>query len=340
VPTTSASELTPPGEQIERFRRDLEALTGEPPTAARMLGLGVSGGPDSMALLLLAAAGYPGAVRAATVDHGLRPEAADEAALVAAVCAQLGVPHATLAPPADYSFAGNVQERARTLRYAALATWARAEEPLAGIGWIAIAHQRDDVAETFLMRARRGSGVRGLAAMRRSRQLAPGLELVRPLLDWSRAELEGLAVCKRVPFVEDRSNRDPRYDRSRIRALIQSTPDLVPSRLALSAQNLRHAEDALEWALQRELPARFRAEGAAATLDPAGLPYELRRRLVRLAVQHVRNQSGVHEPWHEQGLDRLVATLDGGGTGTIAGVKAGAKYGEWRFSLAPARRSR
>jgi tRNA(Ile)-lysidine synthase len=339
VPPTSANELTPPAEQVERFRRDLEALTGEAPTTARMLGLGVSGGPDSMALLLLAAAAYPGAVRAATVDHGLRPEAADEAALVAGVCGQLGVPHATLAPPADYSFAGNVQERARTLRYAALAKWAQPQGALAGIGWIAIAHQRDDVAETFLMRARRGSGVGGLAAMRRSRQLAPGLDLVRPLLGWSRAELEGLVACKHAPFVEDRSNRDPRYDRSRIRALIQSTPDLVPSRLALSARNLRHAEDALEWALQRELPARFRPDRATATLDPTGLPYELRRRLVRLAVQHVRHQSGIREPWHEQGLDRLVATLDAGGTGTIAGVKAGAKHGEWRFSLAPARRS-
>ncbi|WP_294060434.1 tRNA lysidine(34) synthetase TilS [Sphingomonas sp.] len=336
MPPTSASDLTPPAEQVARFRRDLLALTGEAPTPKRRLGLGVSGGPDSMALLLLAAAAFPDALCVATVDHGLRPEAAEEAALVAGVCARLGVPHATLAPPPGFSFAGNMQERARMLRYTVLGEWARSS----GAPWVAIAHQRDDVAETLLMRARRGSGVAGLAAMRRARAIAGGTLLVRPLLDWSRAELEGLAACKRVPIAKDRSNRDPRYDRSRIRALIAASPDLVPSRLALSAQNLRHAEEAIEWALAREAPARLRSDDAGTvTLDAAGLPYELRRRLVRVAVQQVRDAAGEDARWHEQGLDRLVATLDAGGTGTIAGVKASAKYGEWRFSAAPPRRS-
>lgn len=336
MPPTSASDLTPPAEQVERFRSDLRALTGAAPTPARMLGLGVSGGPDSMALLLLAAAAWPGAVRAATVDHGLRPEAADEAAMVADVCTQLGVPHATLLPPSGFSFAGNVQERARMLRYAVLGAWAESH----GAPWVAIAHQRDDVAETLLMRARRGSGVGGLAAMRRARPIAGGTLLVRPLLDWSRAELEGLTSCKRVPVAQDRSNRDPRYDRSRIRALIAASPDLVPSRLALSAQNLRHAEDAIEWAFAREVPTRLRTgEDGMVVLDAADLPYEFRRRLARQAVQQVRSASGMDARWHEQGLDRLVATLDAGGTGTIAGVKACAKYGEWRFSAAPPRRS-
>lgn len=335
MPPTNANELTPPAEQVARFRRDLEALIGAAPGPAQPLGLGVSGGPDSMALLLLAAAAWPGAVHAATVDHGLRAEAAEEAALVAGLCARLGVPHATLAVDASRPATGNVQERARVLRYAALAEWARAE----AAPWVAVAHHRDDVAETLLMRARRGAGVGGLAAMPASRPLEEGVTLVRPLLGWARAELAGLVTCRRVPFVEDRSNRDPRYDRSRIRALIAATPDLVPSRLALAAQNLRHAEDALQWALAREIASRLRDEGGMVTFDAGGLPYELRRRLVRLAVQRVREAGGIAAPWHEQGLDRLVATLDAGDIGTIAGVKACARYGEWRFTLAPARRS-
>lgn len=374
MPHRSANELTPPADQVARFARDLEALTGETPRPDQRLALAVSGGPDSMALLLLAAAAYPKAVTAATFNHGLRAEANDEAALVAALCARLGVPHAVLPPPPPEAFAGNVQERARALRYAALGQWAQAAEA----PWLAVAHQRNDVAETFLMRARRGSGVAGLAAMRRSRPLLGGrslfpdedrgpasdsmedrdggapssrpgrglcratakeaLLLVRPLLDWSREELAAVPRCLGVAVADDASNTDPRYDRARIRAMIDATPDLVPSRLALSAQNLRHAEDALEWAFACVLP-RLASDGASCRFAPTDLPYELRRRLARHAVQHVRAGSGIDAPWHEQGLDRLVATLDAAGTGTIAGVKAEAKCGEWRFSLAPARRS-
>lgn len=320
--------------QLDRFRRGTEALTGEAPSEGRPLGLAVSGGPDSMALLLLGAAAWPGAVIAATVDHGLRPEAADEAAMAAGVCAGLGVPHVTLARPPG-SFVGNVQEQARLLRYTTLEAWALAS----GAPWIAVAHQRDDVAETFLMRARRGSGVGGLAAMRRSRPLARGTMLLRPLLHWSRAELVGITACAKIACVADPSNRDDRFDRARIRALIADSPDLVPSRLALSAQNLRHAEDLIEWVLARELRERSTIGDEGITLDPAGAPYELRRRLTRWAVEQVRQASGLTADWHAQGLDRFVATLDGGGIGTIAGVIGDARQGKWRFRMAPARRS-
>jgi tRNA(Ile)-lysidine synthase len=334
VPHRSASELTPPAEQVERFRRDLEALTGEAPAPGRKLGLAVSGGADSVALLLLAAAAYPGAVHAATVDHGLRQGSAEEAATVAGLCAQLGVPHDILAPQPGRS-TDNLQERARTMRYAALRAWAGPRAP-----WVAVAHQRDDVAETFLMRARRGSGIGGLAAMRRIRRLeeTSGTMLLRPLLDWSREELAAVPRCLGTSVVQDPSNVDPRYDRARVRALIAATPELVPSRLALSAQNLRHAEDALEWAFVRELP-RVVISGATASLEPGELPYELRRRLARHAVQQVRAAMGEHQPWHEQGLDRLVRGLDAGDIGTIAGVKATPEAGKWRFVPAPPRRS-
>jgi tRNA(Ile)-lysidine synthase len=323
---------------VERFRRDLERLTGAAPSAGDLLGLAVSGGPDSMALLLLAAAAYPGAVRAATVNHGLRPEAADEAAMVARTCDRLGVPHVTLSPPPGHAFIGNVQDRARALRYTALRHWA-VSLPLR---WIAVAHQRDDVAETLLMRARRGSGVGGLAAMPRSRPLdacIDDVQLIRPLLDWARTELEGLLACHGIPAAVDRSNADPRYDRSRMRALIAASPELVPSRLALSAQNLRHAEDAIAWAAAREYE-RFRTgDKGTVEFDSAGLPYELRRRLARHAVQHVRDANGWTADWYDKGLDRLVATLDQGGTGTIAEVIARARASIWRFELAPPRRS-
>jgi tRNA(Ile)-lysidine synthase len=362
VPRRSASELvTLDPEAVERFRRDVEAVAA--PSADDMLAVAVSGGPDSLALLLLAHAAFPGAVVAATVDHGLRAEAAAEAAFVAGICAELGVPHDILPGTVPE---GNLQEGARALRYALLADWA-AERA----NWVATAHQQDDVAEALLMRARRGSGVGGLAAMRAARPLGE-VTLIRPLLGWSRAELAAVVAAAGTTPIEDPSNRDPRFDRVRMRRLLAESSELPAGRLALAARNLRHAEDALEWAAEREWQARSRVETGLVRLDPADLPYELLRRLVERAVDWVRSQkeeqcfdklstNGWGEnsalpvrpelvegaffskaeppPLRGESLDRLLATLQSGGTGTIAGVKAEAKRAEWRFSAAPARRS-
>lgn len=334
VPLPSASELTPDDASVARFRADLEAITGAAPGAGRRLGLAVSGGADSLAMLLLAAAAWPGAVSAATVDHGLRPEAADEARTVGAICAQLGVGHRTLTV-SGIEGASNLQERARTARYAALRLWAEEQ----ALPWVAVAHQRDDLAETFLMRARRGAGLGGLAAMQRSRALGDQVQLVRPLLDWARCELAMLVRNAGIVAAEDPSNADPRFDRSRMRALIAGTPELLAQRLARAATNLRDAEDALAWTVAREQAERLRVEQREAWLDATDLPYELRRRLAHLAVTQVRRAAGEDAPWRDQGLDRLIATLDSGGTGTIAGVQARARSGTWHFRLAPPRRS-
>ncbi|WP_339501760.1 tRNA lysidine(34) synthetase TilS, partial [Pseudomonas canadensis] len=136
------------------------------------IALAVSGGPDSMAMLALAAAAFPGQVHAATVDHRLRAAAAAEARMVAAWCANAGVPHTTLVV-AEPIGPGSVQARARAVRYELLLPWA-AE---IGASCLATAHHADDQAETFLMRAALGSGVAGLAGIRarqRREVVAPG----------------------------------------------------------------------------------------------------------------------------------------------------------------------
>jgi tRNA(Ile)-lysidine synthase len=348
VPLPSANELRPAPARIERFRRDLEALTGEAPSPDRKLAVAVSGGPDSLALLLLVTAAWPGSVIAATVDHGLRTEAALEALAVSALCARLGVPHDTLRPTEGIQAEdGNLQERARAVRYTLLAFWA-GSDAFAGerpwrAEWIATAHQQDDVAETFLMRARRGAGLGGLARMRTSRALLgarPGPALIRPLLGWSRAELAAIVADAGIQPAEDPSNVHPRFDRSRIRALLKDTPELPPARLALAAANLRHAEDALEWIAEREWQARADDTGhVEVILDPAGLPYELRRRLTLRAIGQIHGTFDIDANWRGTGIDRLLATLLSGGTGTIAGVQARAIKGKWHFRLAPPRRS-
>lgn len=327
---SASDRLTLDRQRVERFRADMLALTGAEPGAQR-LALAVSGGPDSLALLLLAHAAFPGAVLAATVDHGLRPEAAEESALVRRLCNQLDVHHDTLAGtvPAE----GNLQQGARALRYALLADWARGRA-----AWIATAHQQDDVAETFLMRARRGAGVGGLAAMAASRPLGESL-LVRPLLGWSRTELLGIVEGAGIAPVRDPSNQDPRFDRARIRALLADAEDLPADRLALAARNLRDAEDALAWAEAAAWAQRAARQGDVLTVDPAGLPRELRRRLLERAVAATRAAHCLGPDWRETGLDPLLAQLDAGGSGTIAEVIARTKAGIWRFELAPPRRS-
>ena len=318
----------PDPDHVARFRADLEALTGGAPDS---LGLAVSGGPDSVALLLLGAAALPGAVKAATVDHGLRPEAADEARFVAGLCGSLAVPHRTLAGALPRG--GGPQARARALRYRLLGGWAEEE----ALGWIATAHHLDDQAETLLMRLNRGAGAGGLAAIRRSRPLA-GATLVRPLLGWRRDELAAIVAAAGIEAADDPSNRAPEHDRTRVRALLAAEALLDPRRLAASADHLAEAEQALAWAADRAWGERARQTGDAVEIDSSGLPRELRRRLLVQAIEAVRESAGIAGRWRVDGASALLDALDSGGCGTLAGVAA--RSGRcWRLAPAPPRRS-
>lgn len=322
---------------VARFAADLAALTGEPPTARSRIGIAVSGGADSLALLLLVNAAFPGACAVATVDHGLRPEAAGEAVRVAALCQRLGVAHTVLRAGDRRGARGNLQDWARTVRYRLLADWARAGT----LGMVATAHHRDDVAETFLMRAARGGGVRGLAAMPAVRSLpASPVLLVRPLLGWRRAELAAIVEAAGIDAAADPSNVDPRFDRARVRRLLATTPDLPPDGLARAADNLRDVEAAVEWMMARELADRFDEGAGGVRLRADGLPFELKRRFVARAIEAVRQRHGVFAPWRETAIPALVVALDRGAGGTVADVLAGAGAGYWLFRPAPPRRSR
>ena len=176
----------------------------------------MSGGPDSLALLLLAQAAFPDGVEVATVDHGLRPDSAEEAASVGRICAALAIPHAVLT--VDVARTGNLQAAARAARYAALADWRKQRN----LHVIATAHHADDQAETLLMRLNRGAGVRGLAGMRAAAPLpgTPEVPLIRPLLGWRRQELVGIVAGSGIAAVNDPSNENLRFER--VRTLIDT----------------------------------------------------------------------------------------------------------------------
>jgi tRNA(Ile)-lysidine synthase len=301
------ADMTVPPPLAERFRADLEMLTG---VALTRLGIAVSGGPDSLALLLLAHAAFPGEVHAATVDHRLRPQSADEARLVGQICGGLEVPHAILA--ADAPIQGNLQAGARALRYRLLGRWA-AE---AGIGWLLTAHHADDQAETLAMRLGRGAG----------------LKIARPLLGWRREALAAIVAGAGLEPVLDPSNEDERFDRARIRKRLAEEDWLDPLAAARSAAALAEAEDALDWAAGRLFEERVKRTVGAAAFDPAELPPELRRRIV------LRLLGATGDPPRGEAVQRLLGLLESGGTATLAGVKCegGAV---WRFTPEPPRRA-
>lgn len=208
---------------------------------AGLLGLAVSGGPDSLAMLLLAAAAIPDEIAVMSIDHGIRAEAAQEVALVESLCEALGIPFA--AARVDVG-SGNLQAKAREARYDALARWAGTEH----LGAVATAHHADDQAETLLMRLARGSGLAGLAGVRADTTL-PGSEiaLLRPLLTFRKAELEGVVSAAGITPVRDPSNADRAFDRVRVREHLAAHDWLDAETLAASAGHLAESWRALEW---------------------------------------------------------------------------------------------
>lgn len=292
------------------------------------VGLAVSGGPDSLALLLLAS-DVPGhGVMVATVDHGLRPESGREAAEVAEICARRALNHFVLR--LDLQRGPALQERARDARYAALGQWARDH----GLAAIATGHHADDQAETMIMRLNRGAGLRGLASMRPVAAL-PGcsdITLLRPLLRWRKEELEAVVAAQGIAACNDPSNRDDGFERARVRAALGATGLIDVDGLAASAGHLAEADAGLEWAADMAFATvEF---GANDLVWRPGPPRAVALRVLEriLAIMgRTTPRGGALAAWH----DRLCM----GQVATLAGVRGDGRAVPWRFSVAPRHRA-
>ena len=282
------------------------------------LGVAVSGGSDSLALLhVLADRAQEGGPELAcvTVDHGLRPEAAAEAAMVARVCAGLGVSHDTLRWQ-GWDGKGNLPDRARRARYGLIGDWARAR----GIAAVALGHTLDDQAETFLMRLARGSGVDGLAAMAAERR-SDGIVWLRPLLGQRRGDLRQFLQGRGVAWVDDPTNEDPGYDRVKARAALAALGPLglTPGTLAATAGWMRLAREVLEGAAAGLAGRAVSFErGDLVIARPAfdEAPQETRLRLLAVALRWVAG--GEYRP-RAEGLIGVHGGLMAGKRQTIAG---------------------
>lgn len=325
------SRPSAPPEAVDRFRQAVGRLTV---SAAALedrqarIAVAVSGGPDSLALLLLAQGAFPGRLIALTVDHGLRPEARAEAAEVARICAELGVAHRILSVPELKGVSANVQAVARVARYAAMA--AACGE--AGAAVLMTGHHADDQAETLLMRFSRGSGIAGLSGVRAERALGD-IVLARPLLGWRKAELVDLVQAAGLQAVDDPSNRSPAYDRTAARVLLSETSWLDAGRIAATAHHLADAEAALCWTADQAWRGRAAMEAGAVLLDAEGLPREIVRRLVVRAILALNSDAAPDGP----AIDRLIDRLATGRQSTLAGIRI-AHGRKWRFTAAPPRK--
>lgn len=284
--------------------------------------LAVSGGPDSIALMWLAARWRRALARgprlvAVTIDHGLRAEASREAHDVKRLAKSLDLPHRTLRWTGTKPKTG-LPAAARAARYRLLAEAARESRAT----HILTAHTRDDQAETLLMRLLRGSGIAGLAAMARESE-RDGLRLARPFLGVSKSQLIATLKKAKVDFADDPTNRDVNFTRPRIRTLM---PALAAeggdarslARLASRLARANAAVEVLADGAERYLALRNRQSPQpgfdARTFEArtfevrafAAMPEEVRLRLLLRAIDRFG-----HEGPPELGkVEALLAALD------------------------------
>lgn len=336
-----------------RFAARMGALLG--PDFPRDIALAVSGGGDSMAMLALAhgwARVYGVRLWVVTVDHGLRPESAGEAVLVGAECAALGHPHATLRWHWDGQ--GNLQDAGRRARLELIDRWR------GGIAHVLFAHTADDVAETYLMRLARGSGVEGLSAIAERRLVVPhggartaldpadvtqeiappvgaeepsGFHVIRPLLQEARSDLRHYIKVLQVPFVDDPSNEDARYDRVRTRHVLDALAPVgvTRARVVETATRLRRAREALA-ARAAQVAGEIVEMPNAGGLPTGDLLFgrdgfeaverDTQLRLLAAALQWVASET--YRP-REAPLAALLDRLLGGGGGTLHGCETRAE---------------
>jgi tRNA(Ile)-lysidine synthase len=320
--------------------------------AAPAIVLAVSGGPDSIAMMWLAARWRRALKRgphlvAVTIDHGLRPEAAREAREVKHLAKTLDLPHRTLRWSGTKPKTG-LPAAARDARYRLLAKAARAS----GATHVLTAHTQDDQAETFLMRMLRGSGIAGLAAMARQSQ-REGVVLARPLLDIPKARLVATLKNAKIGFADDPTNRDVNFTRPRLRAIMPAlaAEGFDARNLTRLAARFARANAALEILVdgaERYLALGQRDQAGFDASAFAALAEEIRLRLLLRRIGRVG-----HEGPAELGkVEALLAALDravaatGPAKGriglkqTLAGALISLVDGRIRIEPAPPRRRR
>lgn len=293
------------------------------------LAVACSGGGDSMALVVLAddwAKARGGEIIALVVDHRLRAESAQEASDVARTLTAHAIAHRILVC-AEFSSAANLEDAARRARYQLLESWCEEH----GVLHLLTAHQRDDQAETVLMRLARGSGLDGLSGIA-PESVRRGCRVLRPLLDVPPARLRATLRARGVAHVEDPMNRDPAFQRVRLRSAraLLAAEGLSAERLAATAAHLKRAQIALATMVTETLARAVELDPHGfAALDVAALmatPVEVGLRALAAVLSTV---GGADYPPRMHSLERLYRELphDLAGGRTLGGCRLLPKTG-------------
>jgi tRNA(Ile)-lysidine synthase len=303
---------TPTDSILQRFQAAVAASSLHQKNS---IGLCVSGGGDSIAMMHMAAKlGRPQDIKVLTVDHGLRGEAKDEIALVAKQARQLGLDHTVMAWSWDGT--GNLQASARAGRWEAVHHWAMTHN----MREVWLGHTEDDQVETVLMRLARGSGIDGLTAMYQ-KSLRDGLQVVRPLLGVGRGELRDWLRVHNIAWCDDPSNEDPRFDRVRARQMFEQLEKLglTRKRLLQTVDHMQAAHISLQSAAHQFAKQHVRQDAGDLLIGPEALNLEkvdAPRRVMAAAFAWVGSRT--YRPRFEQ-LIETVAQARKGATVTLGG---------------------
>jgi len=237
----------------------------------KKIAVAVSGGLDSMALLLLFKNVFAQnsnqeiELFCLTVDHNVREKSAADAKFVANFCANNSIPCTILKSYLENSPEADIEGSLREVRYNLLREFCTKNK----IKNLFLAHHKQDLAENFLIRLFRGSGIDGLSAMPTIRHCEEGqspdaaiqkLKIIRPLLDFSKSDLEKYLQIKKVAWVEDETNQDEKFLRNKIRKFLQTLPDfeVINDRIALASQAILEAKEIIEKETKKNFPKIFK----------------------------------------------------------------------------------
>ncbi len=236
----------------------------------KKIAVAVSGGLDSMALLLLFKNIYGNEVEifCLTVDHNVRKNSAADAKFVQSFCQKNSIPCAILKSYLENPPEVDIEGSLREVRYNLLTEFCQKNK----IKNLFLAHHQQDLAENFLIRLFRGSGIDGLAAISRKSLVVSReskIEIVRPLLDFSKANLQKYLQTKKVNWVEDESNQDQKFLRNKIRNFLQTLPDfkVINDRIALASQAILEAKELTQKETKKNFPKIFKVKKEGLILD-------------------------------------------------------------------------